>query len=118
MIREAIKQNELAGLYSGALALVNCSLRESFGMIIPETMACGCPVITSNISALPEVAGDAALLVNPRSVIEVATVIVDKPLQSHLIEKGLARAQQFSWQLSRDKHIEVFEWILRTLKTL
>jgi glycosyltransferase involved in cell wall biosynthesis len=118
VIREAIKQRELAVLYSGALALVNCSLRESFGMIILEAMACGCPVITSNTSALPEVAGDAALLVNPKSIIEIATametIIADESLQCNLREKGFARAQQFTWKRSADKHLEVFEWVLRS----
>lgn len=112
VIRNPIQQIELVNLYRGATALVNCSLRESFGMIILEAMACGCPVITSNVSALPEVAGNAAILVNPRSVREIANAMKqltnDEMLRSDLSEKGLLRVKQFTWENSANKHIEVF----------
>lgn len=112
VIRKPIQQIELANLYRGATALVNCSLRESFGMTILEAMACGCPVITSNVSALPEVAGNAALLVNPRSVREISKtmkqLINNETLRSDLSEKGLLRVKQFTWGNSAKKHIEVF----------
>lgn len=91
------------------------SLRESFGMPILEAMACGCPVITSNISACPEVAGDAALLVDPYSVDDIAgamkRLIEDEPLRQSLRQKGLSRSRQFTWRKSARDHLKVFEKI-------
>jgi glycosyltransferase involved in cell wall biosynthesis len=72
IVRDRRPWSELVGLYQDALGSVFPSLHESFGMPILEAMACGCPVITSNVTACPEVAGDAALLVNPHSVDEIA----------------------------------------------
>lgn len=87
-----------------AIALVFPSLWEGFGLPVLEAMACGTPVITSNRSALPEVAGDAALLVNPEDVREIAAameqVATQPQMRSHLQTAGLARAAQFSWQLT------------------
>jgi len=78
------------------------SLWEGFGLPVLEAMACGTPVITSNLSALKEVAGDAALLVNPYQTAEIAgamqEIIQDSGLRSHLRRLGLARAAQFTWQ--------------------
>lgn len=104
IIRNSMSQSELARFYRGALALVFPSLRESFGMPILEAMACGCPVITSNRSACAEIAGDAALLVNPYSVDEIADamrqILFDAGLHGSLKEKGLQRASQFTWHKS------------------
>jgi len=103
---------ELAQLYRGALGFVFPSLHEGFGMPVLEAMASGCPVITSNVAACAEVAADAALLVNPRSVHDLACamqrLVEDDSLRQALREKGLARAQQFSWRKSAEKHLEVF----------
>lgn len=92
------------------------SLHETFGMPILEAMACGCPVITSNVTACPEVAGDAALLVNPRSVDEIANamrrLMEEQELRETLWERGLKRALQFTWRKSAKKHLEVFEKVL------
>ena len=67
-----------------------------------EAMACGVPVVTSNVTAMPEVAGDAALLVDPRSVEQISRAIErimrDTELRRQLVEKGIARAACFSWQ--------------------
>ncbi len=108
--------HELSEIYNNAICLVFPSLRESFGMPILEAMACGCPVITSNVSACPEVAGDAALLVNPYSVEEIREamerIIVDKHLREELSEKGLERAKQFTWEKSAQKHLEVFRKVI------
>ena len=113
LIRESKNHSELAVLYQEALGLVYCSLRESFGMPIVEAMACGCPVITSSSTGCQEVAGDAAILVNPRSVDEITTamerLLSDESLQNSLRKKGLERVQQFTWKRSAKKHLKVFE---------
>jgi glycosyltransferase involved in cell wall biosynthesis len=85
-------------------------------MPIIEAMACGCPVITSRDTACAEVAGDAALLVDPRSVSDIAAALRrfmdDEPLLKALRQKGLARAQNFSWQKSAHEHLTVFQKLL------
>ncbi len=92
----------LPSLYRSAQALVFVSLYEGFGLPVLEAMACGIPVVTSNTSALPEVAGDGALLVNPLCVDEIATamhrILTDTLLRHQLREKGIARATHFSWK--------------------
>ena len=96
-----VSDARLASLYRGAMALVFASLYEGFGLPVLEAMACGTPVLTSNTTALPEVAGDAALLVDPTSVEQIAEamkrIVSDTPLRQLLREKGLTRTAQFSW---------------------
>jgi len=96
-----ISEDALPGVYRGALGLVFPSLYEGFGLPVVEAMACGVPVLTSNTTSLPEVAGDAALLVNPESVDEICVgierLVHDKALRVELIAKGLQRAKLFSW---------------------
>lgn len=78
------------------------SLFEGFGMPLVEAFACGVPVVTSDVTSMPEVAGDAGILVNPRQPKEMAKVIEDliknPKLRQKLVEKGLKRAKQFSWE--------------------
>ena len=116
LIREPQSHIELVRLYSGATAFVFPSLHETFGMPIVEAMACGCPVVTSNVTACPEVAGDAAILVNPRSVDEIAAameeLISNEALRNDLRQKGLERAQQFTWKRSAEEHLKVFERVI------
>jgi glycosyltransferase involved in cell wall biosynthesis len=92
----------LAAFYRLARAFVFPSLYEGFGLPPLEAMACGTPVITSDVSSLPEVAGGAALLVDPRDRLSIADAIyravTDDTLRKQLITKGLARAHQFSWR--------------------
>jgi glycosyltransferase involved in cell wall biosynthesis len=120
LMRTPKDQQELAGLYRNAVAFVFPSLHETFGMPIIEAMASGSPVITSNVTACPEIAGDAALLVNPRSVDDIAAamdrLLADESLRERLREKGLARAQQFTWQYCAEKHVKVFERAIRDAK--
>lgn len=96
-----VSEADLPGLYRGAIALVFPSLYEGFGLPAIEAMACGTPVLTSNTTSLPEVSGDAALLVDPLSIKEIAEGIerlcIDKALREDLRERGLRRAAIFSW---------------------
>ncbi len=111
-IRRLLSPEEIARWYRGALALVFPSLEETFGFPIVEAMACGCPVITSNRSGCAEVAGDAALLVNPRSVEAIAEamhrVAEDEALRERLRERGVIRAQAFRWDHSAVEHARLF----------
>ncbi len=92
----------LAEVYRGATAFLFPSLYEGFGLPPLEAMACGVPVITSNVCSLPEVAGDAALLVNPMDVEEMASnirrIVLDSNLRSRLRARGLQRAAGFRWE--------------------
>lgn len=96
-----LSSEDLASLMAGALAMVYVSLFEGFGIPIIEAMNCGTPVITSKVSSMPEVAGDAALLVNPQSVSEIAEAMEkiskDEQLRKALIVKGNMQKQKFSW---------------------
>jgi glycosyltransferase involved in cell wall biosynthesis len=96
-----VAEAELPQLYRGALMLVFPSLYEGFGLPVIEAMACGAPVLTANTTSLPEVAGNAALLVDPLSVEQIAAGVerlcVDDVLRDALRQKGLKRAAQFSW---------------------
>ncbi len=96
-----VPENDLPGLYRGALALVFPSLYEGFGLPVVEAMACGTPVLASNSTSMPEVAGDAALLVDPMSVELIKTgiehICSDSVLRQKLQEKGLQRVKLFNW---------------------
>jgi glycosyltransferase involved in cell wall biosynthesis len=96
-----VPESKLPALYRGARALVFPSLYEGFALPVVEAMASGTPVVTSNVSAMPEIAGDATLLVDPSSVQQIADAIQqimsDASLRDQLRERGLARASQFSW---------------------
>jgi glycosyltransferase involved in cell wall biosynthesis len=93
---------DMPSLYAGAAALVFPSLFEGFGIPVLEAMWCDCPVVCSNATSLPEVAGDAALLVEPRSATELATalyrVLTDEELRQTLINRGRTRRTLFSWR--------------------
>src|SRR5207249_471734 len=89
-------------LYSGALALVFPSLYEGFGLPALEAMSCGTPVLASTASSLPEVVGDAGLLLDPHDATAwadaVQRLMSDTELQQTLSRKGLKRAAQFTWE--------------------
>ncbi len=97
-----VSEKDLPSLYKGSLGLVFPSLYEGFGLPVVESMACGIPVLTSLTSSLPEVAGDAAILVDPLSedaiTKGISRLINDSELRKHLIQKGLLRAKRFNWQ--------------------
>jgi glycosyltransferase involved in cell wall biosynthesis len=97
-----VSDEELRALYSAATVYVHPSLYEGFGLTILEAMAAGCPVVTSNVYSLPEVAGDAALLVDPTDPDAIASAIarvcVDKQVREEMIAKGDARVALFGWE--------------------
>lgn len=97
-----VNDGDLPALLSGALVFAFPSLAEGFGMPVLEAMACGTPVLTSTTTSLPEVAGDAALLVNPHDTGAIAEglarLATDATLRETLREGGLARAGQFTWE--------------------
>lgn len=98
---------ELGQIVAAAYAMVYVSLFEGFGIPIIEAMSCNVPVITSNITSMPEAAGDAALLVNPHSVEEIADAMqklaTDDNLRNELIQKGKQQVKKFSWDLTAQK---------------
>jgi len=99
-------------LYNLATVFIYPSFYEGFGLPPLEAMACGLPVITSYSSSLPEVVGDAAILVDPYNITDIAQalnqVLSNQDLQDSLIIKGLARASQFKWGKSATEYLEVF----------
>jgi glycosyltransferase involved in cell wall biosynthesis len=117
-----VDEETLACLYSGASAFVYPSLYEGFGLPVLEAMACGCPVICSHAASLPEVAGDAALFINPADPDDLACkidrVLQDTALRSVLIENGLQRAQCFSWQKTAAQTLELFSRVSEEAGTL
>ena len=92
------------------------SLYEGFGLTILEAMACGTPVITANINAMPEVAGDAALLVAPTNIEEMAQAVqklYNQPnLVRALVNKGLERVKDFTWEKTAEQVAQVYEQVL------
>jgi glycosyltransferase involved in cell wall biosynthesis len=108
-----LSQAELAGWYSRASVFAFPSLDEGFGMPVLEAMAAGIPVIASNRSALPEVAGDAALLVDPQDTPAIANALGqltrDEDLRAELAARGLARARLFTWERAVRETWEVYQ---------
>lgn len=107
-----VPDEDLPALYSGAEVFVYPSLYEGFGVPIIESMACHTPVITSNISSIPEIAQEAAILVDPHDVRQLSEaiekVLKDKDLQQDLIEKGQRNIERFNWDRSAQKLLDIF----------
>ncbi|MCE5259179.1 MAG: glycosyltransferase family 4 protein [Chloroflexi bacterium] len=108
-----IPEADLAALLSGALAYVLPSYYEGFGLPVLEAMSCGTPVICSNVSSLPEVAGDAALLVDPNDAASIAEALAniscDARLRLSLRERGLRRAAGFTWRNCAEQVLAALE---------
>ena len=108
-----VDTQDLPSLYSGAVLLTLPALYEGFGLPPLEAMACGTPIVVSNISSLPEVAGDAGVLVNPNSVDSIAEgllkVLTDKNLQAEMSQKGIERAKKFKWKNTAKETLELLE---------
>ncbi|HJX69701.1 MAG TPA: glycosyltransferase family 1 protein [Dehalococcoidia bacterium] len=114
-----VADDDLPGYYSGAECFVLPSLYEGFGFPPLEAMACGCPVIVSNVASLPEVAGEAAIKVNPHDTDAIASalheVLTNKDLKRELVSKGLERASQFSWEKTARETLNAYESVKQTL---
>ena len=113
----SVEEEDLPSLYCGATALLHPSFCEGFGMPLAEAMACGCPVITSNRAAMPEVTGGSALLVDPHDTqcIADALVRIDKEpgLAQELSRLGLRRAQELKWQDFAAGNLDVYSRVLQ-----
>ncbi|MFA0960562.1 glycosyltransferase family 4 protein [Roseivirga sp. BDSF3-8] len=112
-LKDYIAFDQLPYVYSMATFFLYPSLRESFGMPILEAMACGTPVITSDTSSMPEVAGSAALLSDPFKPDSIASQMVkmheDEALRTELITKGLNRASEFNWTSTAEQVLSVYK---------
>ena len=106
-----VADEDLNALYGGAEAFMYPSLSEGFGLQLLEAMACGCPIITSNRSSLSEVAGEAAVLVDPESpdAIGAALAQLTSDLQQEYRDRGLARAAKFTWAQTARQTLDVYE---------
>ncbi|UCD29236.1 MAG: glycosyltransferase family 4 protein [Planctomycetota bacterium] len=107
-----LNDEALASLYAGARALVWPTLYEGFGLPPLECMASGTPVITSNLSSIPEVTGDAAILIDPADTVQISDaiqkVLEDKQLVQSLTDKGLERSKMFSWARCAAEHATLY----------
>jgi glycosyltransferase involved in cell wall biosynthesis len=107
-----VSEQELGEIYNLATLFVYPSLYEGFGLPPLEAMACGCPVLTSPVTSLPEVCGDAASYADPedeKSIAkELTRLLEDESARKELSRKGIERARQFSWERSAREHMEVF----------
>ncbi len=108
-----IVNSDLPYIYNGAFAFLYTSLRESFGIPLLEAMACGTPVITSNTSSMPEIAGHNAILVNPESSDEIAEMMLQLERDEDFYEKqkviGLERAKLFSWRKTAEQLLALYQ---------
>jgi glycosyltransferase involved in cell wall biosynthesis len=114
-----VPEGDLPALLSGARLFVFPSLYEGFGLPVLEAMACGIPVVCSNTSSLPEVTGDAAVLVDPLGMEDLATamecILWDEKLRAGLIERGFEQARKFSWEKCARETLEVLESVCHEL---
>ena len=105
----SVPAEHLASLYRRAACLVYPSLYEGFGLPVLEALACGCPVAASNAGAIPEVAGDAAILFDPTDVEAMAAAMLEADgRREELRERGLARAATYTWDESARRHDDVY----------
>lgn len=112
-----VEEEELALLYNGAKLFVYPSVFEGFGLPSLEAMSCGTPVVTSNITSIPEVTGNAAVLFNPWNVDDIeekiVTTIKDQNMLNKLSDLGLKRSQEFSWKKTAETTFEVYKEVIR-----
>jgi glycosyltransferase involved in cell wall biosynthesis len=110
-----VPHEDLVALYNLATVFVLPSLYEGFGLPPLEAMACGCPVIVSNRGSLPEIVGDAAILIDPENQDSIAAAIRrvenDHSLHPRLVARGLERVKYFSWNIAASKTLEIYREI-------
>jgi glycosyltransferase involved in cell wall biosynthesis len=115
-----IVNNDLPYIYNKAFAFLYTSLRESFGIPLLEAMACGTPVITSNTSSMPEIAGEDAILVNPENSDEITEMMLrlekDKDFYEQQRQIGLERAKLFSWRKTAENLLKLYQEVYRDIK--
>jgi len=106
-------ETDLAHYYSSAALLAYPSLYEGFGLPPLEAMACGCPVVTSNISGLPEVVGNAGIIIDPYDIDSLAQamkqVLTDNKKREEMVAKGLTQARKFSWERAAQETLKVYK---------
>ena len=114
-----IVNSDLPYIYNSAFAFLYTSLRESFGIPLLEAMACGTPVITSNTSSMPEIAGNDAILINPESPEEITEKMLrletDEEYYNTQKEIGLKRAELFSWRKTAEQLLRLYETVYKEL---
>ena len=114
-----IVNSDLPYIYNSAFAFLYTSLRESFGIPLLEAMACGTPVITSNTSSMPEIAGNDAILINPESPEEITEKMIrletDEEYYNAQKEIGLKRAELFSWRKTAEQLLKLYETVYKEL---
>jgi len=112
-----VSPEDLLGLYNAARLLVHPAFYEGFGLPPLEAMACGTPVVVSNTSSLPEVVGDAALLVEPTDVdgmtVAIWRLLSDEALRQQMIDKGLKRARLFSWRKAALETLDIYRRLVQ-----
>lgn len=108
-----VSDNDLPKLYRQATAFVYPSLFEGFGLPPVEAMACGTPVITSDVSSLPEVTGRAALLIDPKNQTSIESALLqimrDQELRAEMRERGIEQAKKFTWQAAAEKTLQLYQ---------
>jgi glycosyltransferase involved in cell wall biosynthesis len=111
-----LPRDDLATVIAGATTLVYPSIYEGFGLPPLEAMACGVPVITSNVSSIPEVVGDTGLTLDPQDVdgfAQAMQLIVTAPeLRANMATKALARSRQFSWASCVSETVDAYKFVL------
>ncbi len=110
-----VPEDDLPKMYNAADLFIYPSFYEGFGLPPLEAMACGCPVITSNTSSLPEVVGDAGIMIDPYNIDELASamdeILSNERLREEMIKKGLRRAKIFSWEKTAEETMQVYNEI-------
>ncbi|MCX8042461.1 MAG: glycosyltransferase family 4 protein, partial [Thermodesulfobacteriaceae bacterium] len=111
-----VSDDDVVNLYNTSDLFIFPSIYEGFGLPLLEAMACGCPIIASKASSIPEVCGDSAIYFDPYSSEELATRILEmannEAMKKDVIQKGIRRAKEFSWRKAAEMHTEVFKKVL------
>ncbi len=116
VFKSNVTDEELVDIYNASKLFLFPSFYEGFGFPPLEAMACGTPVITSNVSSMPEVCGDAALYVDPHNIDDITSkielLLSDEALQHSMIEKGLLHVKQFRWEKAAKEHLKILQSVL------